>query len=314
MQDFFTDTASAIHNALIIPLLYHLGWMRWEEIAYGWVLFALYGAAQVVLMLCLCWPAEKFFKLEHWPNTKSVGVDVLYTLLARIGIMPVFTFVLFYQAQMMLSGFLADHDVITPTLENFLPFLYGRPVLTFCLYLLILDCADYWRHRLSHKFNWWYGLHAVHHAQRQMTFWSDDRNHLLDDIIAFLWFMLIGLAINIPPMQFPLLILSLRLLESFSHANARISFGRVGEYLLVSPRFHRLHHGFEGAGRHSCNYGALLPCWDVIFGTVNLAKDYVATGDPTAEERLATGSWWQQQLGGIARMLGQPGTRQANIL
>ena len=64
------------------------------------------------------------------------------------------------------------------------PFLLGQPVLTFVIYAIILDCADYWRHRLSHMFGWWWALHSLHHAQRQMTFWSDDRNHVLDDLIA----------------------------------------------------------------------------------------------------------------------------------
>ena len=33
-----------------------------------------------------------------------------------------------------------------------------------------------------------------------------------------------------------------RLIESWSHANVDMSFGRFGERLLVGPRFHRLHH------------------------------------------------------------------------
>lgn len=313
MQDAFATIASAIHNALIIPLLYQLGWMQWEEIAYGWVLFALYGVAQVVLMLAICWPMEKFRALEHWPNTSRVGIDILYTLLARIGLMPLFTFVLFYQAQNWLSFHLADAGIITPTLETMFPWLLGKPVATFICYLLILDCADYWRHRLSHHFNWWYGLHAVHHAQRQMTFWTDDRNHFFDEILAFVWSMVIGLAIGIPPMQFPLLILVLRLLESMSHANARIQFGRLGERLLVSPRFHRAHHGIAAAGHNSCNYGAIFPFWDMLFGTADFSKDFPRTGDPSAEERLATGSWWQQQVGGVARMLGRVPTHDVTV-
>ena len=70
------------------------------------------------------------------------------------------------------------------------------------------------RHRLSHQFRWWWALHSLHHAQRQMTFWSDDRNHVLDDLIAFVWFGVIALLIGVPPLQFPLLVLVLRFLES----------------------------------------------------------------------------------------------------
>jgi sterol desaturase/sphingolipid hydroxylase (fatty acid hydroxylase superfamily) len=135
-----------------------------------------------------------------------------------------------------------------------------------------------------------------------MTFWSDDRNHLLDDFIAFVWFGVIALAIGVPPMQFPLLVLVLRFVESLSHANARVSFGVVGERLLVSPRFHRAHHGVLAFGRRSCNYGAVLPWWDILFGTADFSPEYVATGDPSGDEALATGSWLAQQWSGMRRL------------
>jgi len=225
-------------------------------------------------------------------------------VLNRIGIMPLVTFVLFYQLQVWLSGWLTDRGWVPPTLEGVFPFLMGHQALTFCIYVLVLDCADYWRHRLSHQFRWWYAIHSVHHAQRQMTFWSDDRNHVLDDVIAFCWFLALGLLIGIPPMQFPLIILLLRLLESMSHANARIGFGRLGDRLLVSPRFHRAHHGIRAAGQASCNYGAIFPFWDILFGSADFDRAFVRTGDPSAEEAMATGSWWAQQAAGFRRMVG----------
>jgi sterol desaturase/sphingolipid hydroxylase (fatty acid hydroxylase superfamily) len=302
MVDPFSLLAGQLYESVLAPLLYRFDMMEWEDIAYGWLLFALYGVAQVVLMLAICWPMEKFRKLETWPDQKAVSVDIFYTLLSRIGIMPLVTFVLFYQLQVWLNGFLTDRGYVPPTLEGLFPLLMGRQALTFVIYVLILDCADYWRHRLSHRFRWWYALHSVHHAQRQMTFWADDRNHVLDDVIAFVWFMVLGLLIGIPPMQFPLIILLLRLLESMSHANARIGFGRIGERLLISPRFHRAHHGIRAAGQQSCNYGAIFPFWDILFGTADFSRAYAVTGDPSAEEAMATGTWLQQQAAGLRRL------------
>jgi sterol desaturase/sphingolipid hydroxylase (fatty acid hydroxylase superfamily) len=225
--------------------------------------------------------------------------------------MPLVTFVLFYQLQVWLNGVLTDQGWVPPTLERLFPVLLGQQALTFLIYVLILDCADYWRHRLSHSFRWWYALHAVHHAQRQMTFWADDRNHALDDVISFSWFMILGLLIGIPPMQFPLIILLLRLLESMSHANARVNFGTLGDRLLISPRFHRAHHGVRAAGQKSCNYGAIFPVWDILFGTADFSRAYAVTGDPSAEEAMATGTWTQQQLAGLRRMLRIPATQGA---
>lgn len=311
MLDPFSLAAGWLHENFLVPALFKLGLMQWEDLGYGWLLFALYGVAQVVLMLAICVPIERYRRLESWPDTKAVSVDVFYTLISRIGIMPLVTFVLFYQAQVYLNGWLTDQGWVPPTLESLIPGLLGHQMLTFVIYVLVLDCADYWRHRLSHRYRWWYAIHSVHHAQRQMTFWSDDRNHVLDDLIAFAWFMVLGLLIGIPPMQFPLIILLLRLLESISHANARVSFGWIGDRLLISPRFHRTHHGIRAAGRSSNNYGAIFPFWDMLFGSADFSHAYRHTGDPSAEEAMATGTWMQQQVAGFRRMFRRRGSRMA---
>ncbi len=309
MGDPFDLGAGWLEERLLIPALYQVGLMNWEDVSYGWALFALYGAAQVVVTFAVCLPLERWRPVERWPDSRAVWVDAAYTVLSRVGILPLVTYVLFYRAQVAVNGWVADQGLVPPTLEGLFPALLGQQTLTFLLYAIILDFADYWRHRLSHKFHWWWALHSLHHAQRQMTFWSDDRNHLLDDLIAFVWFGFIALLIGVPPLQFPLLVLLLRFLESLSHANVRLSFGWLGERLLISPRFHRAHHGVRAAGQRSCNYGAVLPWWDMLFGSADFARDYVRTGDPSGEEALATGTWSQQQWAGLRRFAGTLGRR-----
>ena len=64
---------------------------------------------------------------------------------------------------------------------------------------------------------------------------------------------LLALVIGVAPGQFLALTLCSRLLQSLQHANLRWRFGVIGERLLVSPSFHRLHHaigyGHEGRAR-----------------------------------------------------------------
>ena len=311
MVDPFDIAAGWLEEHVLIPALYQFGLMNWEDVSYGWALFAMYGAAQVAITFAVCLPLERWRPVEHWPDSQAVWVDVAYTVLSRVGILPLVTYVMFYRAQVFVSGWMADRGLVTPTLEGVFPFLLGQQVITFVLYAIILDFAEYWRHRLSHQFRWWWALHSLHHAQRQMTFWSDDRNHLLDDLISFLWFGFIALLIGVPPLQFPLLVLVLRFLESLSHANVRLSFGWLGDRLLISPRFHRAHHGVRAAGDRSCNYGAVLPWWDMLFRTADFARDYVQTGDPSGEEALATGTYWQQQMAGLRRFVRSLGRRTA---
>jgi sterol desaturase/sphingolipid hydroxylase (fatty acid hydroxylase superfamily) len=299
LDRFFSVIAGQLDQYVILPVLYYFGWMQWEEISFDWALVCVYGLFAVVLTYAVCWPLEALFPIERWENRKAVLPDIFYTLVSRVGVVPIASFVVFYQVQVEVNGWLVANGYIPPTLETLLPPLMGRPVLAFVIYALILDCADYWRHRLSHSFRSWYALHALHHAQRQMSFWSDDRNHLLDDLISGLWFGVIGLAIGIPPLQFPLLVLLMRFVESLSHANIRLSFGWLGDRLIVSPCFHRLHHGLRAAGRVSYNYGAVFPIWDIIFGTADFTITYPATGDRNAPEAMATGGYFAQQWSGF---------------
>jgi sterol desaturase/sphingolipid hydroxylase (fatty acid hydroxylase superfamily) len=300
-MDPFDLAAGWLQEHLLIPLLYPLDMMQWEDTAYGWALFAVYGAVQVAVTFAVCLPLERWRPVERWPDSKAVWVDAFYTVVSRVGVLPLVTFVLFYRAQVALNGWMADQGWVPPTLERLLPGLLGHQALVFVLYAIILDFADYWRHRVSHRIGWWWALHSLHHAQRQMTFWSDDRNHLLDDLISFVWFGAVALLIGVPPLQFPLLVLLLRFLESLSHANVRLSFGWLGERLLISPSFHRAHHGVLAAGQQSCNYGAVLPWWDMLFGTADFSRSYVRTGDPSGEEALHSGGYVQQQRAGLRR-------------
>jgi sterol desaturase/sphingolipid hydroxylase (fatty acid hydroxylase superfamily) len=106
----------------------------------------------------------------------------------------------------------------------------------------------------------------------------------------------------------------MQLCENLQHANVRLWFGAVGERLLVSPRFHRLHHsigiGHESHGRETlggCNFGVLLPWWDMLFGTANFALRFDATGvRDQVEQGVDYGQgFWAQQWLGLRRMLGR---------
>jgi sterol desaturase/sphingolipid hydroxylase (fatty acid hydroxylase superfamily) len=187
------------------------------------------------------------------------------------------------------------------------------------LYLLVFDFVDYWIHRGQHQWRWWWRLHSLHHSQRQMTMWSDNRNHLLDDFVRDAIIVIVAQAVGVGPGQFIAIVAFTQLSESFQHANLKLWFGRVGERLWVSPRFHRMHHaigiGHEKSGRYTlggCNYGVLLPWWDMLFGTANFENRYGPTGvrdqvEPDAQGRLRDygGGFWSQQWRGLLRLAGR---------
>ena len=178
----------------------------------------------------------------------------------------------------------------------------------------MFDLLAYWVHRAQHHFEWWWQLHALHHSQRQLTMWSDNRNHLLDDLIRDVIVVIVARLIGTPPDQFITLVALTQLSESLQHANLKLWFGRFGERVWVSPRFHRRHHsvgiGHESHGKGTLggtNFGVLLPCWDMLFGTANFEQRYDPTGirDQVELGRDYGQSFWRQQWLGCTRLLGR---------
>ncbi len=306
MWEFISTQFTILHawlfQTIIQPALYSLGMMSWDEMAFDGTELFLIGAIELLLLYILFRPLELLAPAENWPDRKQANVDFLYSMLTKLGILPLFFFLALTPAFDWVNGTLRLSGIIPPNLEDFVPILKNSPVLSSVVYLAIFDFNDYWRHRLQHSLNIWWALHSLHHSQRQMSFWTDDREHLLDQLISSLLRATLGLIIGVPPVQFLVVTLISGAIEAFSHANVRLSFGTIGERLIVSPRFHRLHHAMAVGhdGRHrGCNFAQVFSIWDVMFGTANFDATYHPTGitDQLAGIDYGEGFWSQQRLG-----------------
>lgn len=280
-----------------------LGSAAQRSTGFAWLLFAACGLLQVALSYSLCTPLEKRWPLLRWPVRQPMTTDIVYTLFVRVVLFPLVAYVEYGFVKTLVDRWLAAHQWPAPSLVAQISNAAGTPLAGFLIGFVILDFADYWRHRISHRVGWWYGLHTLHHAELQMTFWSDDRSHLLEDIITYVWLFVVAIAIGMPALQFPFVILGFRFVGSFAHANTSARYGWLGERLLISPQFHRAHHDPKVAGRDSCNFGTVFPWWDMLFRTANFTRDARETGDPTADQIIATGTWWQQHAAGMRRMM-----------
>jgi sterol desaturase/sphingolipid hydroxylase (fatty acid hydroxylase superfamily) len=314
LGDLYDRAQAALFEAVVEPLVFSLGGGNLLEDAFdatGWLLL---GLLQIVLMVTVIRGLERRWPVETVTDRAAVRVDVLYTLIHRLGL---FRLAMFFAAQPiwdLMSGEMRLAGQSTWHADALWPGVTDIPGVSLVIYLVLFDFVGYWLHRAQHQFNWWWALHAVHHSQRQMTLWSDNRNHLLDDVIRATVMALLARVVGVEPGQFVAITVITQLMESLQHANLRWSFGALGERLVVSPRFHRLHHsigiGHESGGRGTLgghNFGVLLPIWDVIFGTASFVDRYDATGvrDQLPEEggRDYGRGFWRQQWLGLTRML-----------
>lgn len=309
----FADLQAALFEAVVEPLAFALGLGNRLADAFGATGWLLVGLLQLVVLLVVIGPLQRWRPVEPVTDRAAIRVDVLYTLIHRLGL---FRLVLFFILTPLLDdlfGLLRVAGLPTWHLDDLWPGVTDQPLVGLLLYLLAFDFLDYWIHRGQHQFEWWWRLHALHHAQRQMTMWSDNRNHLLDDLLRDVIVVTVAQLIGVAPAQFVAIVALTQLSESFQHANLRLSFGRWGQWLWISPCFHRRHHsvgiGHESPGKvlGGCNFGVLLPWWDMLFGTANFEPRYEPTGvrDQVAQGRDYGRGFWSQQWRGVLRLLGR---------
>ncbi|OZI37716.1 fatty acid hydroxylase [Bordetella genomosp. 10] len=275
-QDWLFETA-------IQPLLYHLGFAGALEDAYDATLWLLAGICQIIVLVCLIGPLQRWRPVEKVLDRKEIRLDVLYTVIHRLGLFRVALFFTIDPLWDSVFGQLHVWGLSTLQLDNLWPGVTDNALVSLAVYLLIFDLVEYVYHRAQHNVEWMWQLHAVHHSTRQMTMWSDNRNHLLDDLLHDAVIVIVSQLIGVPPAQFVAIVAITQLVESLSHANLRVSFGRIGQRLLVGPKFHREHHAIEYETTPTGkvignNYAVLFPIWDILFRTAYFKGNYGATG------------------------------------
>lgn len=319
LTDAFGQIQQGVFESVIQPLVFQLGMGSFVEDAYvatGWLLV---GVLQLLIMVCLMGPLQRWRPVEAGVRGPAVWVDVIYTLIHRLGL---FRVAMFFSIEPVLDELFGaarlngwDGIQLDALMAPMWPGVSDTAWASFVVYLLAFDLIDYWIHRGQHQANRWWALHAVHHSQRQMTIWSDNRNHLLDDALRDIIVAFTARAIGVPPGQFVAVVAFTQLVENFSHINARVTLGWLGERILVGPRFHRLHHaiglGHEGERPGTlggCNFAVLFPIWDIVFGTARFDGRFEPTGirDQLPEHggRDYGRGFWAQQWLGLKRLLG----------
>jgi sterol desaturase/sphingolipid hydroxylase (fatty acid hydroxylase superfamily) len=279
------NMVSALQTLLYVdvvqPFFYRFGLMGYDEDTYDALYWVIIGVLEIVVMYLALRPLEALRPIERWQDRKALRADVIYTWIIKLGIINIAFFFMLQPLFFHWQSLISIYDIPNVDIDGLWPGVTDQPVVSFLIYLIVLDFAGYWYHRWQHRFGVWWELHAVHHSQQQMSLWADDRNHFLDDIIQAAFFAAISLFIGVQPSQFVVLVAVSNSLQSIQHVNARLPYGWLLERIIVSPIFHRRHHavgyGHEGTA-YGCNFGVLFPWWDMMFRTVSWNPAVEATG------------------------------------
>lgn len=130
---------------------------------------------------------------------------------------------------------------------------------------IALDFASYWNHRLSHKINFFWNTHIIHHSSEEFNLACALRQPISNLLGYYALFLIPAAFFGIPDKVIALLA-PIHLFAQFWYHTKHI--GKMGwlEYIIVTPSQHRVHHAINDIYIDK-NLAAIFCVWDRAFGT-----------------------------------------------
>lgn len=157
--------------------------------------------------------------------------------------------------------------------ETLALFTISETWVAYLLAFIAIDFASYWNHRLSHKINFFWNQHVIHHSSEEFNLACALRQSI-SNILGYFPLLLIPAALIGIPFKIIAILMPIHLFAQFWYHTKHI--GKLGflEYIIVTPSQHRVHHAINPEYIDK-NLAAVFCVWDRMFGTFQEELDEV---------------------------------------
>jgi alkylglycerol monooxygenase len=146
---------------------------------------------------------------------------------------------------------------------------------TWVVAILGVDVAYYWFHRVSHRVNFVWATHVVHHQSEEYNLAVALRQSIFQQVLSAPFYLPLAL-LGVPPLVFLAAATLDTLYQFWIHTRA---VGKLGplEWVFNTPSHHRVHHGINPKYIDK-NYAGIFIVWDRLFGTFQEEEEEPAYG------------------------------------
>ena len=247
--------------------LVSFAWRRAREALLSASVLASLGCVASTFVAVAAWEAATGREMRRY-LTRNARTDAIYTLFYVAG---VFSFLVSGPINRALRLLVSDVAPLDANLARALP-----AAAQVALAFLVMDAVGYWMHRLMHASPLLWAFHRIHHSQQRLTVLTNFRFHFVEVALFGLATFVPGLLLKAPAwLAASLVALGVQLL---AHSGHDWSYGPL-DRLLVSPRFHGVHHSTDPR-HYGSNFGMLFSLWDRLFGTALTGERATAFGSP----------------------------------
>jgi sterol desaturase/sphingolipid hydroxylase (fatty acid hydroxylase superfamily) len=145
--------------------------------------------------------------------------------------------------------------------------------LTYVVAFIAIDFAGYWVHRISHRVNFFWNYHVIHHSSEEFNLACALRQSI-SNIFNVFSFLLMPAALLGVPVEVIATVGPLHLFAQFWYHTRHIQKMGWLENVIVTPSHHRVHHAVNPEYLDK-NLGQIFIVWDKLFGTFQKELDTV---------------------------------------
>ena len=127
------------------------------------------------------------------------------------------------------------------------------------------EFGNYWMHRLTHRSDWLWRVHALHHSPEHLYLLASGRSHPINAALIHVTQVAPAILLGASPELVALLAVFTAATGLFQHCNAEMRTEWLN-WLIATPDLHRIHHSTD-MDESNTNFGNNLMVWDIVFRT-----------------------------------------------
>ena len=209
-------------------------------------------------------------KISRWERIKSNIILAATAMpVLRLALIPALVFVARWAEQ---EGYGLLHWVQ-------IPYWVG-----FAIGFLLLDYGNYLWHVLTHRWNFLWRFHNIHHIDLDLDLTTGIRFHFGEVLLSVFFRGLLILVIGAPALLVLIYEIVFEGATLFHHSNWKLpyKFEKAMSWIFVTPRMHGVHHSIVKRETDS-NYSIIFSCWDRFHRSIklNIPQDEINIGVPS---------------------------------
>ena len=201
---------------------------------------------------------EKLFSKDKINRTSELKLNILSLLLY---------FLISHAFSRLAFTLFSKWEIVYPLSFDLIP-----PIIRFILALVFIDFYIYLVHSFMHSNTGW-NTHRWHHSTNELYWLSGLRTSIMQIFMCSVprfYFLVFIFQLNSQQLLFYYSLIAIS--HYFQHTSINIG-NKFLELVLVTPRFHRIHH-MENQDSRYYNIGIIFTFWDRLFGTMINPEKY----------------------------------------